>query len=254
MKSNKRKKKINRFPLRLIVILLILIAASALVILSEDLLNFEIPNPFIKTDKSAYSSAILKQVRDISRLNTIEFIYKSVFPYDLIDENTDWGNLVNRYNSGERLTPQEFEILSILGISTEAGINLLDEDYSFAVITARIRAGFDFTGTVFENPEINPEKVAENIIINSGEGIIQIKLPPAVITEVIIDDADSSSYEYPDLKISPEHWKTLTTILSGVLKTEAAKRGIAEIAEARGQDMIRGLLEAAGYNKVEFIK
>lgn len=254
MKSDKRKKRKKSFPLRLVIVLLILIAASVLVVLSEDILNIEIPNPFVKTEKTAYSTAILRQVRDISRLNTIEFIYKSVFPWDLIDENTDWEKLTARYQAGERLTAREFEMLSVLGISSEAGINLLDDNYSFAVITARIKAGFDFSGTIFEDPESDPETATESVIIDSETGIIRLKLPPAVITEIIIEDADSSNYEYPDLDISPQQWKTLTSILSGILEAEAEKRKITQIAEIRGREMLKNLLEAAGYSEVIFIE
>ncbi len=101
-------------------------------------------------------------------------------------------------------------MLAILGIASEAGINLLDDNYSFAVITARIKAGFDFSGTVLEDPDFDPEATAESVIIDAETGIIRLKLPAAIITEVIIEDADSSNYEYPDLDISPEKWKTLT--------------------------------------------
>jgi len=253
MKSDKRKKK-RRLPFRLILILLILIAAAALIILSEDIFNITIPNPFVKIDKTAYSTAILEQVRDISRLNTIEFIYKTVFPYDLIDDNTDWKLLVSRFKAGDKLNPQEFEMLSILGIASEAGINLLDESYLFAVITAKIKAGFDFSGTVFESIELTPEAVDDSIRINREAGIIEIKLPPAVITEVIIEDADSSSYDYPDIDISPEQWKTLTSILSRMLRTEASKRNITETAERRGRRLIEELLKNSGYKEVIFIE
>ncbi|MBI9107761.1 MAG: DUF4230 domain-containing protein [Spirochaetales bacterium] len=254
MKSENKKRKRGRFPTRLILVLLILIAAAALIILSEDIFKINIPNPFMQTDKTAYSNAILKQVKDISRINTIEFIYKSVFPYDLIDGKTDWKLLVSRFKNGEKLSFKEIEMLSILGIASQAGIDLLDENYSFAVITARIKAGFDFTGTVFDSPETDPERAAEAVIINKKEGIIQIRLPEAVITEVIIEDADSSSYDYPDLDISPQQWKTLTSILTGMLKAEAKKRDITGIAERRGQELIRELLENSGYSQVIFIK
>ena len=69
----------------------------------------------------------------------------------------------------------------------------------------------------------------------------------------MIEDEDSSTYGYPDLDISPEKWRTLTSILSRMLKREAEERNITGIARERGEDFIRNLLAGAGYSKVEFI-
>ena len=213
-----------------------------LVFLSRDGLQLNIPNPFVRTEKTASSSVILKQVNDISRLNTIEFIYKTVFPHDLVSPDTDWKFLAGRLRSGKPLNSSELEQVAVFGIAAEAGIDLQNERYTFAVITARITAGFDISDDSFEN----------TLFITEEENTIRIKMPPVTITDILIEDADSSSYDYPDLEISPEQWKTLTAILSRKLKSEAETRGILRLAEERGRNFIEQLLISAGYSEVIF--
>ena len=199
------------------------------------------PIPSFRHEETAYSAAILEQVRDISRLDTIEFVYKTVFPYDLIGKDTDFRRLVSRFKDGEKLGIEEIKQLSVLGIAAEAGIDLLEENYEFTVISARIKAGFDFG-----------EDVGDSVRIDRENSRITIDLPPAVITDIIIEDSHSGNYEYPDIDVSPEQWKTLTAILSEKLVLEAAERDITGIAEERGRELIRGLFSNAGFSEIMF--
>lgn len=243
MKSNKKKQsRCSSVPVRLILILLILIVVVVIIMLFQTGFEIKISNPFVKTEKTVSSEAVLKQVVDISRLSTIEYIYKTVFPYDLINPDADLAALVKKFKAGERLNFNEIEMLSIYGISSEAGIDLLKETFDFAVVTVRIKAGYDF-----------PEKSENILTIDPESKIVSIKLPPVKITEVIIEDADSSVYNYPDLNINPEQWKTLTSILSRVVKDKAEKKGILQAADIRGQNFIEQLLLNAGYPEIVFI-
>lgn len=174
-----KKKKRPAPPVRMILILFILIAVAIIIFLFQRGFELGIPNPFVRNEKITASSIVLKQVRNISRLNTIEFIYKSVFPHDMIDSSIIPADLISRYKRHENLSLSELETLSLLGIAAEAGINTNRND--FAVVTIRIKAGFNFEEPLSEN----------SIIIDSDNNSIMIKLPAARITEVIIDDADS---------------------------------------------------------------
>ncbi len=252
MADNKRKKRSRkpgpvrrrRFPLRMVLVLLILAAAAFLVITIQSGFDLNIGSLFVRTEKTASSDAVLKQVKDISRLNTIEFIYKSVFPWDLLNPEIDMEELVKRYNrSGGNLSRDEIEMLSVYGLSKQAGIDLLRDPYKFAVIQVRIKAGYDFSEALPENMiEINPDG-------NS----LGIRLPGIKITELIIEDSDSTDYGYPDLKVSPEQWKTLTSLMSVKVTQEAAQRGILDEADSRGREFIKELLTGTGYQNIYFI-
>jgi hypothetical protein len=227
---------------RPILILILLVAAAAVLYFAAEKFDIHIANPFYKKEEIRSSSTLLKQIENLSRLNSIEFIYKTVFPYDLIEPDSDFKRIIEEYKSGKKLDFKEVELLSVYGISAEAGIDLLNDDYSFAVITARIKAGFNFPDTI-------PE---DSITINREDDSIIVRMPPVQITEVIIEDADSSVYKYPDLNISPEQWKTLTSMISRLVREEAVKKGILQQAEKRGKNLIRELLLSAGFNQVSF--
>ena len=239
MATDKGRKK-RPFNLRVILLLLLLLAAAAIVILNQTGFEINIPNPFVKNTQVSASSVALKQIREINRLNTIEFVYKAVFPHDLLDPEIDTADLLRRYNNHEKLSFREIEMLSLYGITTRAGI--VPGGTSFAVITVRIKAGFNFD----ENMS------ADQILIDEENKAITVPLPEAVITEVIIEDTESSLYEYPDLDVSPEEWKTLSSILSTAAKKEAVRLGVLTEAEERGRQMIGSLLSGSGYNSVVF--
>ena len=228
--------------LKPVIILILIIAAFAALYFAADKFNFTIPNPFVKKENLTSSSAVLKQIEDLSRLNYIEFIYKTVFLFNLIDPGADFKKLVEEYRAGKKLSFKEIELLSVYGISAEAGIDLLNDKYSFAVITARIKAGYNF-------PDRLP---ADSVSVDENDNSIHVILPPVQITEIIIEDADSSVYNYPDLKVSPEQWKTLTSLISKLVESEAESRGILEKADLRGKETIRQLLLSAGFSQVSF--
>lgn len=236
------KKKHRRFPLRMFLLLLILIAAGSLILMFKSF-DFNISEIFYKTEKTASSTAILKQIKDISRLNSVEFIYKTVFPWDLIDRDVDLSKTIKKYRAGEKINFKEAEALAVYGIAGEAGIDLLSDTYKFAVISTQVKAGWELS-----------ESSEDMIFIDKESNTIKIKMPRAEVTEIIIDDSDSSTYDYPDLDVSPEQWRTLTAILSRKVKTEAEQRQIIELAEKRGQEFIRRMLKNSGFSEVIFIE
>ena len=226
----------------MLLLFLIIAAAGTVIYMSQDILDFNIPNPFYRKTVTAGSTAVLEQVRDISRLNTIEFIYKIVFPHDLVDPDTDWNAIARQLGSGKKLSFDEIEKVSVFAIAADAGIDLQKDRYSFAVVSARITAGFELEGW-------DPD---EEVILDSENKTAVVNLPEAVITDIVIDDEDSTNYRYPDLNVSPNQWKALTAIISGKLRREAEERGILRLAEERGRDFIEQLLLSSGFRSVEF--
>ncbi len=247
-----RKTSSNNIPFRLILVLLIIIGLVVLLFAAGKIFDFEIPNPFYRVSRVQSSTAILEDIRDTARLNTIEFVYKTVFPYDLVPEGTDWPDLFKRFRNDGSLSAEELELLAVFGIAADAGIDLNDSDHQFAVITARLSAGFDFSGTPFENPEKDSNNTANFIRFDEDSDSLYIRLPEAKITEIKVDDEDSDSYGYPDMKISPEQWRVLSGIITDHTKSEARKRKLTELAEERGRSVIKKMFSASGYQNIIF--
>jgi len=234
-----------------LVLVLLLAVVFAFLLTADPLFNLDFG--IIRTERSAVSVALLAEVRDIFALNTIEFIYKSVFPHDFIPDDIDWGRLLMKRREGILLSEQDRINLEIYDLCRKLGISADRDAYDFVVVTSIVKGGFDLAGTVYENPEKHPELVSSAVTVTEDHAII-LRLPEPVITDFIIEDSSSTSYTYPDLDIDPEEWKMLTGFIRDRIETVVRSEGILDMASQRGEEFIEGMLEDAGYSEVKFTK
>ena len=94
MSGNKKKKRrlirLTPFWLRLAIILVLLIglilAVGTLVLPG---FGIDLHLPFTSRTRIAESEILLKDIKPLFLLNTVEYTYQSVFPYDFIPPRTD---------------------------------------------------------------------------------------------------------------------------------------------------------------------
>lgn len=220
--------------------ILILISGITILILFIPGLNFKIP--FIYNTKSSSTEIILKEIHKVSTLSTVEYIYKSVFPFDFITQDTEWRQLLSKRTKKEFLTTMEKDNLWLFDQCKSIGIDLEYDIYDFVVITSIVEAGFNFEG------EISP-----NDIIIEGKNI-SLKLPSTIITKFKIEDSDSSRYNYPDLDVDPMNWKQITSYVEKKIRIKVLEDGILKNAETRGHDFLKSLLIESGWENVIFIQ
>jgi len=212
---------------------------------------FDLGFGIIRDTTLSGSVATLTQVRSILNLNTVEVVRKVVFPYDFVPENVDW-NLFLKIREKRTLTPLELSLAETYDLCSDIGIDLRKKRRDFVVITAIIKAGFDLSNPVFTLPGEAGAALADEYIKTDSSGGITIKLPPAVITDLIIEDAGSGGYQYPDIQIGPENWKKLTQFVSGRIKDETAVGGIIEMATENGRQFLSRMFLDSGYSTVSF--
>ncbi|MDC7125063.1 MAG: DUF4230 domain-containing protein [Spirochaetales bacterium] len=234
--SNKK-----RFPLKLFLSLLILIACIIILFTIKNTFNLKIGNPFVKEENISSSEIILKEVRELTELNSIEYIYKMVFPYDLLSPNTDISTILYKQQNKNKLSPDEIKTLSVYKIALSSGIDILDKDFNFAVVKIKIKAGYDFSDNM--NLSVN---------IDKNDNSITLKLPKVSINDVVIEDQQSANYNYPDLNVSPENWRVLSKMLSEEAQKRALAAGIIESAKNSGKKIIEKFLTSAGYENIIF--
>lgn len=92
------------------------------------------------------------------------------------------------------------------------GIHLEKPNYQFIVITSLVKAGISSAELIGKDD------------IRIEDNRISIRLPKSTITEFIIEDNDSSSYNYPDMDIDPLHWKLITDLVRPEIKRECCKK------------------------------
>jgi len=231
-----------------------LIAACAVILAGGTLFAFRkqiggILPPIVRRSDTSISEALLVKVRDICAIHTVEYVYKAVFPHDFLPAGMNYKLLFRLKELGRNLSAEDKDAIRVFEICTLMGLNPERAVYDFFVITARVRAGFDLTDSFFSSG--NP---AQSFISLSEDGTVTVSLPQAVITEFVIEDSNSSTYLYPDMKISPEHWRLATDFASQKIRDRVIAQGILEKAEQNGKAIIERMLINSGVKAVQFKK
>ena len=235
--SNKSKSKLLRLFLIIFFILTIVVFIYKFAIP-----DFNFSLPFIYNKKSSSTEIILTKIRKVSTLSTVEYIYKSVFPFDFIDKDTVWRKILLKRSRGEILSEIEKEKLWLFDLCRSIGINLEYETFDFVVITSIVEAGFN----------MGNDMSGEHIKID--EKNITLRIPEIMITKFTIDDSDSTKYSYPDMNIDPMNWKKITDYVEKKTRVRVVEDGILKNAEERGKDFIRSILFESGWEKIIFIQ
>lgn len=224
----------------LFIFLVIIIAATVIIITVIPELGIKLP--FIYRTKSSSTEIILKEINKVATLSTVEYIYKSVFPFDFIDEDTDWRKILSKQNKNELLTTKEMDNILIYNQCMSIGIDLEQNIYDFVVITSIVKAGLNLE-----------DKLSKEDIIIEGKNIT-LRMPQTIITKFTIEDPDSSKYSYPDLDVDPMNWKQITKYVEEKIRIKVLEDGILKNAETRGNEFIKSLLMESGMETVVFIQ
>ncbi len=203
--------------------------------------DFNFSLPFIYNRRLSSTEIILAKIRKVSTLSTVEYIYKSVFPFDFVDKDTPWRKILSKRIREEVLTETEKENLWLFDLCQSIGINLEYENYDFVVITSIVEAGFNMGNDMSE----------DHIIIDGKN--INLRIPEIMITKFTIEDTDSTRYSYPDMNVDPMNWKKITDFVERKIRVRVVEDGILKNAEERGKDFIRSILIESGWENIIFI-
>jgi hypothetical protein len=257
----------TRLVLFLLVVLIALAAALAFSGKIPGIMDMteEIRSIFKKSpEPPSMTGIILEEVRNLYSFHTVEYIYKTVFPFDYLDPHLSIESInatLRKPDSGiDDLYEFEQEYYAAWVLANNLGFNLDENDYTFIVITVRVIGGFDLSDTLYKSGEEREEWELKQLIRISteitGEGeeikAIKLKLPPAAITEVILEDMTSEMYDYPDIRIDPESWKKLSAFIETRVRKKVLEEGILEAAENNGRGFLEGFLRQAGFAEIEF--
>lgn len=233
----------NKFKWKMLKLFLIIffILITALFFLKFTMPDFNFGLPFIYTKNITSTEIILEKINKVSTLSTVEYIYKSVFPFDFIDNDTPWRKILSKRIREEVLTETEKEKLWLFDLCQAIGINLEYENYDFVVITSIVEAGFNMGNDMSK----------DHIIIDGKN--ITLRIPEIMITKFTIEDTDSTRYSYPDLNVDPMNWKKITDFVKRKIRARVVEDGILKNAEERGKDFIRSILIESGWENIIFI-
>lgn len=208
---------------------------------------------------------LLTEVHDLYRFHTVEYVYRSVFPYDYMAPHLSIAGILRTLRSGSgsidsMLSEEEQRYLDAYNLSLQAGLRTDTAAAEFVVVTVIVRAGFELADTVFARPhEATPKRLRSVFSVeetyNESEGrtfrIARMTTPPAVITDVRVEDVNPESYPYPDVSLSPSGWREISQFVREHARSETIGDGVLSTAEQNGHRLLETLLLQLGYDAVE---
>ncbi len=210
----------------------------------------------------SHSQQILTELRPVFALSTVEYTYKSVFPYDFFPEESDFVRLRALFYSDRDVPPELEEEMELYRLCRKVGIDPGNKSFDFVVVTSRVKAGYDLSGSAW-NPESKgqaPSLIPVSVFTTdkkSAEGNtrsrVVLRLPEPRISDFIIEDETSDAYQYPDIELTAEKWRLITDYLREKVRTRVVEEGILEHAERRAQDLMSRLLSEAGWEEIRFV-
>lgn len=263
----------SRFVIRLLLRILLPAALLAAVLIA--LVRFEILDAplrrlaedigLISRETRSSSQIILEELREVYALDTVEYIYRTVFPFDYMPDTTDLADIMNtlRYNSGpiDVVLSEDQELyFDAFNLADEVG--LAEEE--FIVLTVRVYAGFDLAGTRLATGKAesgagsegspSPDYVTVDTDEESRRRHARVRIPPAAVTDIVIEDVDPSTYHYPDVGLDAAGWRDVAAFVAEHVEERTIEEGILEDARDNARALVRTLLLSAGIDQVSFEK
>lgn len=212
------------------------------------------------------SEIVLQEAREIFSFNTVEYVYRAIFPFDFMPEDLSINDILRklRQESGsvtEILSSRELDYFEAYNLAAELGMVVGPTPDQFVVVTVVVTAGFDIAGTVFENPnaftEAERAQYFRTVEYEDRDGTAGVeavvRMPEAVITNVTIEDITRDEYPYPDVQINASGWRHITEFVGARITERTIDAGILQTASDNGREFVKNMLFQSGYTKVSFV-
>lgn len=221
---------------------------------------------FAREQKSSVSEALLERVRDLYTLRTVEYVYKTVFPYDYMPETISLSDILAAMRVGvgttrTLLTPAQQLYLRAYNLAVDSGLHATVDSFDFVVVTTTVTAGFDLSSLVTGNsqaPGAGTDDSSGDLGItvtsngNGKPGSVLIRLPPVRVVRVATEDISHSNYPYPDVDLSPDSWRKISQFVADQVENSTVEQGLLDRAQKNALAFLKALFLGAGFDSVSF--
>ncbi|GEM_PF-1269096 len=271
--------------LRVLTIVLFGLLVAALVLGRPYLRRLQRTSAPIRSERVAGHDILLRELQDIAQLHTVEYRYRTVFPFDYMPPDISLSAILTRLRGEDRryedaITARERDYLAAYNLVERHGIGTR-RGGEFVVLDVLVSAGFaldgveelngldepDTTGRLVETDNLRgrgdldrPQSIAALEI--SGEAdpaqpgrvlqVATVTLPAPTVTQVRVADIDPAFYPYPEILLTPAAFREIAVYVRERAERRVIERGILERAEESGRRAVEQLLLRAGFDRVEF--
>lgn len=226
---------------------------------------------FFQRREKFSSREILTEIGDLSELQTVEYVYRMVFPHDFYAEGLTlsaiFDQLAGRRGTPEEILTEEEQLyLRAHNLAAETGLATDPEGDDFVVLTARVRAGYSLSSLegLFAVEPLEASPPAATDAAAPGEpptplpdpppeqARVFVRLPEATILELIIEDLGTGIYPYPEARVDAKEWRAISSFIGAAAEQRTTEEGILGDARGKTETFLNELLEQAGFADIRF--
>ncbi len=256
------------FPRLLVPAVLLLAAIVAVVLIAPNVgklgkIDLLQGLGIVRTAETRSATALLGEVRELYKLDTVEMVYKTVFPYDYMDPALDLRTIIaaTRFTNGsvaELLTSRQELYLRAYNLSHELGMQTGPDRYDFVVVTTVVRAGIDLKAPGIAHPEAaSNQEISRWLQVETSsdrQRHVTVTLPDATITDLQTEDPSKAGYIYPDIRIPPAGWKRISEFVADHVRQDAEASDLLSRARSRAGTLVESFLKSAGFDSVTVVE
>ncbi len=214
----------------------------------------------VREDEQRSARVLLQEMKRIYAMDTVEMVYDIVFPYDFMDNRLDIQDIITAVRSGtgsvgELLDPVQELYLRAYNLAHDLGMATGPDQFDFVVTTVVVRAGIVISDPVLVDPgNASATGLAQWVSMEPGRNRrVEVRIPPAEITQITIEDPHTGTYPYPDVRIPPEGWKRIALFVREHVRKRVEGTDLLIRASKRVEDLVRGLLSQSGFDTITVV-
>jgi hypothetical protein len=198
--------------------------------------NFSI-NPFFE-DKFVTKTITKVSSINLSQYRSLDYYHKSLFPYDFIKGEPNWGVIL--YKDESFLTVDDIFNKNLYLKAREIGIDT-NKNKAFFIIETKSTYGFSLE-----------DYIKDSLLrYDYTNKIITIREPKTQLLYLEIID-ETNKLNSQNLKITPGEWRDIVALILPLITEEVESKNLIEISHKRNKDFLETIYKNSGWEVVEF--
>ncbi len=207
-----------------------------------------LPALLVQSSRVMDASGLLIDMRPGDQLKLLEYVHKTVFPFDYIDPNTNMTSLIRIIQEdttgrsfAEILGPDRYQTFQAYNLARSTGFDPNAPGNPFLVITLLYE--FGYTLGTDRTPFYRPLDDPDHLLVESPQ-----------ILGVRIEDPRRETYPYPDVRLSPDNWRKIADFILDQALVNPDLPLARENARNQARQFFSSLLRATGSTnpRIEF--
>lgn len=236
------RRSLNAPPLWLSAALL-LVATGALLVALATRYEWDWWPQLVNREQASGSVSTLEEIRELSRLETLSYVRRSVFPHDFLQEHLTVPQLLRKISiagttAAEALEPEELTHLRAANLAAALRFGTTGTGEQFVVVTTALVYGYDL--------EVLASDLEAAYAAHSSPDPLVFQLPRPQLLSVLTENVNRENYPFPAIYLDAEGWRRVTSFVEDHITVTAPIHDLVQSAEANGKNALRTLLDPEG--------